>query len=292
LAATFLTEEEAPFLIARSLQRAELAVTELTVTRPPGGLSDPLPRQDGYIIACHLQDAPKLVRWEEGREHSTFAVRAGESTIDDLRVDTRALMDLPFHALVWILSRATLNALADEANAPYIDDLHHEPGALPDETFMRMSQSLLPALRKPEEVSRLFADHVMLAFAAHAAQAYGGMQAPRLEKGGLAPWQERRSKEMLTANLAGDVPLAEIADACGLSVSHFSRAFRKSTGLAPHAWLLQTRVDRAKILLRQRDQSLAEIALACGFVDQSHFTRVFVQRIGLTPGAWRKVTMS
>jgi AraC-like DNA-binding protein len=291
LAATF-GAEEAPFMVTRSLQRAELAVSELKVDRPPGRLSDPLPRLDGYIVACHLQDVRRLVRWEEGREQSTFPMRAGWSTIDDLRIDTRAVMDEPIHALVWILPRAVLNALADEANAPYIDELRHEPGALADETFMHLSLSLLPAMRRPEEVSRLFADHLMLAFASHAAETYGGMQSPRLEKGGLAPWQERRSKEMLTANLAGDISLAKIAEACGLSVSHFARAFRKSTGLAPHAWLLRARVEHAMTLLRQQDQPLSEIALACGFVDQSHFTRVFVQRVGLTPGSWRRVTMS
>jgi AraC family transcriptional regulator len=97
---------------------------------------------------------------------------------------------------------------------------------------------------------------------------------------------------MLAANLAGDIPLAEIAEACCLSVSHFSRAFRKSTGLAPHAWLLQARVEHAMNLLRRREHSLSEIALACGFVDQSHFTRVFVRRVGLTPRSWRRVTMS
>jgi AraC-like DNA-binding protein len=97
---------------------------------------------------------------------------------------------------------------------------------------------------------------------------------------------------MLAANLAGNVSLEVVAEVCGLSVSHFSRAFRKTTGLAPHAWLQQARVEHAMALLRQRIHSLSEIALACGFVDQSHFTRVFVQRVGLTPGSWRRVAMS
>ena len=68
---------------------------------------------------------------------------------------------------------------------------------------------------------------------------------PRLVKGGLAPWQERRAKEMLVADLAGATPLAEMATACGLSPGHFARAFRRSTGLAPHAWLLKARVEHA-----------------------------------------------
>ena len=89
-------------------------------------------------------------------------------------------------------------------------------------------------------------------------------------------------------DLTGATPLDDIASACGLSVSHFSRAFRRSIGLSPHAWLLDKRVEAAKAMLRRREAPLSLIALACGFADQSHFTRVFTRRVGLSPGAWRK----
>jgi AraC-like DNA-binding protein len=93
---------------------------------------------------------------------------------------------------------------------------------------------------------------------------------------------------MLLADLAGATPLAEIARFCGLSAGHFARAFRRSTGLAPHAWLLNARVERAMVLLRQPGKSLSEIALACGFADQSHFGRVFTRLTGQSPRAWRR----
>jgi AraC-like DNA-binding protein len=93
---------------------------------------------------------------------------------------------------------------------------------------------------------------------------------------------------MLAGDLTGATSLHEIARACGLSVGHFSRAFRRSMGLPPHAWLLQRRVEAAKAMLRRREESLSLIALACGFADQSHLTRVFTRHVGLSPGAWRK----
>jgi AraC family transcriptional regulator len=133
-------------------------------------------------------------------------------------------------------------------------------------------------------------DYVTLAFASNTAKQYGGSRAlSKPLKGGLAPWQERLSKELITNNLAGAISLSEIAKTCGLSVGHFSRAFRKSTGLAPHAWLLQARVDTAKVMLRDRDASLSAIAHGCGFVDRSHFTRVFTRLVGLSPRAWSKL---
>jgi len=83
------------------------------------------------------------------------------------------------------------------------------------------------------------------------------------------------------------ISLEHVARECGLSVSYFSRAFRKSTGMAPHRWLIQRRVEAAKALLSAKAASLSEIALLCGFADQSHFTRTFSGMVGSSPGAWR-----
>jgi len=71
-------------------------------------------------------------------------------------------------------------------------------------------------------------------------------------------------------------------------VSHFSRAFRRSVGAAPHNWLLMHRVEVAKVRLRGARLSLLDVALACGFADQSHLTKVFTRIVGISPGAWRR----
>jgi AraC-like DNA-binding protein len=115
-------------------------------------------------------------------------------------------------------------------------------------------------------------------------------EAAAAARGGLAPWQLQSAKAMLESDLH-DLPLARIAAECGLSVRHFSRAFRQSTGMPPHRWLLRQRVERAKALLADRSLSLADVALACGFGDQSHFTRVFAAVAGHSPGVWRRVRL-
>jgi AraC-like DNA-binding protein len=114
------------------------------------------------------------------------------------------------------------------------------------------------------------------------------MGACELCHGRSGAWQERRAKEVLCANLDGRVPLNEVARECRLSVSHFSRAFRRSTGAAPHNWLLTRRVDLAKEKLRDDRLSLLDVALACGFAGQSHLTRVFTRMVGVSPCAWRR----
>ena len=82
--------------------------------------------------------------------------------------------------------------------------------------------------------------------------------------------------------------MAQIAAEFDLSVSHFSRAFRSSTGLPPHQWLLRQRVKAAKQLMTVRDLPLSEIAISAGFANQSHFTRVFSATVGVSPGVWRR----
>jgi AraC family transcriptional regulator len=144
-------------------------------------------------------------------------------------------------------------------------------------------------LRRPGETNQLFIDHMMLALTAHVAQTYGGMRRnAESTSGGLAPWQINRACERLESDLGGKLSLLQIAGEFDLSVSHFSRAFRVSTGLPPHQWLLGQRVEAARQLMTIRDLPLSEIAISAGFANQSHFTRVFSAVVGLSPGAWRR----
>jgi AraC family transcriptional regulator len=106
--------------------------------------------------------------------------------------------------------------------------------------------------------------------------------------GGLAPWRQRRAEAMLRAGLASGVRLDDVARKCHMSVSQFGRTFKKTTGLTPHRWLVQLRVERARDLLLRSRLPLAEIALDCGFSEQSHFTRTFTRLVGISPGEWRR----
>jgi AraC-like DNA-binding protein len=128
-----------------------------------------------------------------------------------------------------------------------------------------------------------------VALRAHLAAAGGCTPiAARGEAGGLAPWQQRRAEDMLLAGLVRGVRLDEVARRCNLSLSQFGRTFKKTTGLTPHRWLVQRRLDRAQDLLLWSTLSLAQIALDCGFSEQSHFTRTFTRLVGTSPGEWRR----
>jgi AraC-like DNA-binding protein len=284
--------EDAPAIVTRTLGQSEIAVTDLQIKKPSGMLSAALPRIDAFMVTLFMTDAAKHCYWEDGRHVSSAPLQAGQILISDVRREPRVLMDRVAHSVLFYLPRAAMDALADQAGAPRVDELQYEPGAgISDETVKHLGLSLMPAFRAPDQSNRLFMDHVMLAFASHTLQKYGGIRMlSEPIKGGLAPWQERLSKELIANNLSGAISLGEIAMACGLSVGHFSRAFRKATGLAPHAWLLRARVESAKVMLRDRDASLSAVALRCGFADRSHFTRVFTKLVGISPRAWGNLT--
>jgi AraC family transcriptional regulator len=273
---------------ARSLQNGLLAVTEVKSDSPQHGLSSSLVREDAFLVALQLRDYPIHEYWEDGRPAPVAALRAGDTTMYDVKRDPIFHINNSFHSVHFYFPRVALKAIADNAQAPHIDELRYQPGAGIDDRVMRgLTQSLLPAFEHPEQANRLFVEQVTLSVGVHAAYTYGGMKVEqRTVSGGLAPWQEKRATEILDGNLDGDISPASLAQECGLSASHFARAFRKSTGVAPHQWLLQRRVERARQAMRDTDASLTDIALACGFADQSHFTRVFGKLAGISPGAW------
>lgn len=107
----------------------------------------------------------------------------------------------------------------------------------------------------------------------------------------LSDWQVKLAKTFLRSRLSQQVSIAEVASLCGLSTCYFIKAFTETVGVAPYSWLIAQRIERACLLIR-RDQPLAQVALECGFTDQSHFTKAFARQIGMTPARWRQHSMN
>ncbi|MFS2092806.1 helix-turn-helix domain-containing protein [Pseudomonas sp. Pseusp11] len=105
--------------------------------------------------------------------------------------------------------------------------------------------------------------------------------------GGLSPWRENLVKQLILDHLGETLEVTELARVCALSRSHFSRAFKCSTGVSPQDWIRQQRIARAKQLIRNTDLTLTQISLECGFCDQAHFSHIFTRSEGITPFAWR-----
>ena len=130
----------------------------------------------------------------------------------------------------------------------------------------------------------LFMESLATALAAHLLARYSARPAIIREyRGGMVPYQLRRSIDFVQANLGGDFGLTELAENVGMSPFYFCRLFKQSTGLSPHQFVIRERIEHARQLLKEHRLSIAEIAATLGFSDQSHFSRAFRKLAGTTP---------
>ncbi len=267
------------------------AVSMAVVDAPADGRPSAPPLwSDGFVISVQLIAAVQRRSWEDDAVEAIHDLAAGDTVLHDLRRGPRILLDGPYSALNIHIPRTAFDRVAEQAKAGPFTDLAYRVGApVRDEIILNLAQTLKPTLRLPARGSGLFVEHLTLALVTHIAQAHGGLTTRESQhRGGLAPWQMRRAKEALLANLNGKISLQEVARTCDLSLSHFSRSFRQSFGEAPYQYILKARVEAAKSMIRQRHMAMAEISLACGFADQSHMTRVFSREVGVSPVAWRR----
>lgn len=105
---------------------------------------------------------------------------------------------------------------------------------------------------------------------------------------GLAPWQERKIMRYISEHLNRSIGNRELAELVGLSVNYFSRRFKSSFGVPPRDYVIRSRLERAKSLMRQTRSPLCQIALESGFCDQAHLSRTFHEIVGSTPRRWRR----
>lgn len=154
-----------------------------------------------------------------------------------------------------------------------------------DDRLWTLVRLLVDAVNDPDPSTQLYGDGLT---AAIVARLFAATPESTAVVQGLAARQLRRVVEYLDAHLPGRVELAQLAELAGLSQSHFSRAFKASTGMAPYRWQLDARIRRAQALLVDTQASLEEVAERTGFADAVHFGRTFRRLVGATPAAWRR----
>ncbi|MDU1694221.1 MAG: AraC family transcriptional regulator [Bradyrhizobium sp.] len=268
----------------------DVVISHASRDRAGHGLTDPQARKAGYAVCVHLDELSSYDLWVDDRHCASPSLPAGTIHISDMRHSWRADIQSSFDVANFYIPQSSLDEVAEGQGTRVAEALHCPLAEKKtDAVVTHVAMALLPALTRPEQTSRIFLDHAWRALAAHVLEAYGSSGArPNIARGGLSPWQERRAKEMLLADLNGNVRLPDLAQACHLSCSHFSHAFRRTMGCPPHRWLLFQRIERSKELMLNSDQPLSEIALNAGFADQSHFTRVFSRMVKTSPAAWKR----
>ena len=281
--------KSAPTRVTRSLRRAQVAMTRISCGPEHLGMTPQIPPEDTFIIAHYLTPVERHELWADNRLRVGQGYAANSTRIVNLVEGFSANILCPHESLAFYIPRRALNDVTEEMGRKAIGMLNCPPGA-EDSIIRDLSNAVLPAFDDSALADTLFLDQIAFAICTYAAVRYGQVTPEReILGGGLAPYQLRRAQDMMASRCDGDISLADIAKACGLSQGYFIRAFKRGVGSTPHQWLLRYRVDRAKNLLRNSDTSIAEVAVICGFADQSHLTRIFTRLVGDSPGAWRRI---
>lgn len=112
------------------------------------------------------------------------------------------------------------------------------------------------------------------------------------ERRHLRVWQARKVRDYIDSHIAAPLLVSDLCALVRLSEAHFSRAFRRTFGKSPHAFIINRRVELAAQTMLQTEAPLSDIALQCGFSDQPHLSRQFRQITRHTPAAWRRAHRS
>ena len=235
-------------------------------------------------------DRAEPVRFErrDGKAFVNGMTRPGTMTVIPAGSSSRWDIYQPLSVVQLYLPQTTLARVAHEAGTAASGDLV-EQTAHPDPITSRLLLSALDALEGSAALDALFRHQLTDLLATRLIAAYSGSQ-PRFEPviGGLSPKVLARAIERLRSDSDADVSLAALAADAGVSRFHFCRAFKESTGLSPHAWLRQHRLEQAMNMLRDADASVVSVAAALGYSSQTAFAAAFRKMTGETPSEWRR----
>jgi AraC family transcriptional regulator len=254
-----------------------------------GALHDVVEPMTDHVIMTYPTGVQRLER-RTGKSVAIGTARSGVVTI--IPASSSARWDIPglVDVIQLYLPNTTLERVAREADARAPGNLLERTGH-PDSVTSGLLMSAAEVLEGNAALDALFRQQLTDLLATRILAEHTG--APTTFEpimGGLSPQALRRAIERLRSDSDADVSLAALASDAGLSRFHFCRAFKESTGLSPHAWLRQQRLEQAMNMLRDTDASIATVAAELGYASQTAFTAAFRRLTGETPSDWRRRT--
>jgi AraC family transcriptional regulator len=240
-----------------------------------------------HVIMAYNGSVQRMER-RSGRSVAIGTFRPGVVIIIPEGSSSRWDIPKPVDVVQLYLPHTTLKRVADEADTATPIDLL-ERTAHPDPVTSRLLLSAADVVEGNEALDALFRQHLTDLLATRLLAAHSGSSTTiQPVRGGLAPKTLLRAIERLRSDSGMDVSLAALAADAGLSRFHFCRAFKESTGLSPHAWLRQHRLEQAMNMLRDTEASIVSVAAELGYASQTAFAAAFRKLTGETPSDWRR----
>ena len=261
----------------------------------------------GFLLEGHDSIIPRLV---DAPEHFSskhiLRLNTGGPSRSDWRVDgqsrrthdqPQAVSILPAGTRVSVMTHRT-SCLVLEIDPLQLRESATPSGTgdldlpvkltIPDRNIELLMTAMRADLEAGSPTGPLYGESLGNALGTYLVQRFG-VFTPKLEeyKGGLPKPRLNRVREYIEQNLENNVSLAALAEVAGISLYHFAKAFKQSTGATPHQYVLARKIDRAKQLLVDPNRSVLEASARTGFVDQSHFTKIFRRVVGVTPTEYR-----
>jgi len=242
-----------------------------------------------HVVGVHVAGAVNLLQSRSGKT-SVRHVRAGDSTLTPAGEPKRFQHAGECVVVLLRLAPAFVQHVAGDEYAldPDRFELRENLGT-PDRELGTIGRLLLGSLETEGAPHRMQVEALAWQLAIHLLREYGATPLPeRRPSSGLPPRKLQRVLDYIDSNLRDDMSLADLARIVAISPGHFAHLFRQTTGRPPHRFVMERRIERAKVLLRDTDLPITEIAEQVGCASHSHLSVVFHRETGVTPRDFRR----
>ncbi|WP_051933218.1 helix-turn-helix domain-containing protein [Massilia sp. BSC265] len=210
------------------------------------------------------------------------------STSESLQLRRTHQCRSDFEGIRLHIGRHVLSRCAKDGGSAVVASQGLELRGNADPTLRALLELLCPPRSRTTSLSTPFVDGVAQAVLAQlACYPASAPSEPECHHHGLAPYKFRLVSRAMRERLTEPFDLEHLAGLAGLSTFHFSRAFKKASGVAPSRYFQRLRIEQAKRMLSGDDQSIIDIAMAVGFRSPSHFSQVFREVAGISPSEYR-----
>jgi AraC-like DNA-binding protein len=278
-----------PYAKATRVTSCAAPLTLIEVCQPAGDFSDP-PLSE--LTVALARRATKGVI-SAGTGSKSMRLKPGDVLSCAAGVPSIAIFDQPNSFIALMLPMATVGPLVEQTSGP-TTDLVSMFARWPerDLTLQRLIEAVWHEAETDHAAGRLFIDGAVMSIVGRLVASTGRPIRRAISSRPLEAATLRRVEAYMDASLVDSAGIADLAALCGMRDYEFTRAFKAATGMPPHRYGIERRLERAKQLLANSGDPLAEIAYAVGFASQSHMTDVFRVKLGVTPGRYRKETRS
>lgn len=239
-----------------------------------------------HLVAVHLR--PATIKWFLGGHPQTRRMTRGSLDIVPQGTPLGGYSLDETESLMLALDPSFIEQVSRESGgANHVELILHL--GIRDPQIEHITLAIKAELEADCPSGRLYGDALARALAAHLLGKFAAAAPPAHRPSAVLPaYILRRVTEYINDNLAEDLTLAELADVAGMNPHSFSRAFKHTTGIPPHRYVMNSRIEMAKRLLADESLPLVEVGLSVGFQNQSHFTTLFHKLTGVTPRAFRE----